>query len=203
MLAPMSARDLLSIAAREPVSRAVRDVESATAAEIVVVVRREAGQYLHVDLLVGCGGGLAMLLFVLFAPPEFPLWSIPLGVVAAFVLGVLVSRVAAPLRRALSRAHAANAELAARAAFVERGVHHTRARTGVLVHVAVFERAVTLVCDAGISDEAQVRARAAFATFPETAGDLAAALRKAGAALSKAHPRADGDVNELADEVAA
>src|SRR5438045_3928208 len=42
---------------------------------------------------------------------------------------------------------------AARAAFVELGVHRTRARTGVLVYVSVRERRVELVCDVAVVDK--------------------------------------------------
>jgi len=49
---------------------------------------------------------------------------------------------------------------AARATFVERGVHNTRDRTGILVYISQLERAVTLVFDSGLERKLSADARA-------------------------------------------
>src|SRR4051794_29077209 len=146
------AKSLVGLEAKAEVAQAIRDVEAQTSAEIVVAVRPSAGHYRHTDYLVGFAAAFGVLLVFLFDSHEFALDTMPLETLLAFALGTLLSASVAPLRRALtsrSLLHK-NARVAARAAFVDLGVSKTRARTGILVFVALFERRVELVPDVGI-----------------------------------------------------
>ena len=55
-------------AARKRVTEAVVDVESRTAAEVVVVVRRSSATWREVDLAAGAAVAFAVLLLLLFHP---------------------------------------------------------------------------------------------------------------------------------------
>jgi len=208
----MSAGDLLSPKVQEDVSRLVGEIETKTSAEIVVVVRAVSGRYLHADI---AAGGLLAFVWVcifLFHPAPFDDDLVPFQILAAFVLGMLLSLFIPPLRRVLTPKtwRDENAERAARAAFVENGVHRTSGRTGLLIFVSTFERRAFLVSDLAFETdelraelskiqseiEANIGAKDGIAKFEE-------ALRELGRKLETALPAAKDDVNELSNEVAA
>jgi putative membrane protein len=99
-------------------------------------------------------------------------------------------------------------ETAARSTFVERRVHGTAGRTGILLYVSVLEREAALVVDVG------VEALAAMDGWKTAVGEIeravrnkedgvavAARLRGLSTLLSSALVRGADDVNELPDEV--
>lgn len=187
------------------------DIESRTCAEIVVAVRRTAGEYRDADYLFGFLCAMGLLLVMLFARFEFRLAAFPVGVLGAFVAGAALASRVEPIRRvlALPSQRRARAEVAARAAFVDLGVGGTRDRTGVLVLVALFEREVVVVADAGVDPAAlgdawaaRVKAlRGSLRPGPDLPRFLEA-LRGLAGPLELCLPREADDVNELPDEVA-
>ncbi|HEU4536317.1 MAG TPA: hypothetical protein VFS00_19465 [Polyangiaceae bacterium] len=206
----MSGRTFFEAKARERVGEAVRAIELETSAEVVVALRPASGHYRHTDYLVGAIVALALLCVFLYHPEPFAYDFLPLELAAAFGLGALGSAYFGPLRRALtSRAlRAASVRRAAREAFVDLGVSRTRARTGVLVYVSMFERRVEVVPDVGVDAGAlEAAARQAQAALEGGPGRgpsferFVAALRRFGPARAAALPREDDDVNELGDEV--
>lgn len=208
---PMSAGDLLSPKVQENVSRLVGEIETKTAAEIVVVVRAVSGRYLHADMTLGGLLAFAWICIFLFHPAPFDDDLVPFQILAAFVLGMLLSLFIQPLRRAFTPKtwRNENVERAARSAFVENGVHRTSKRTGLLVFVSTFERRAFLVSDIAFETdelraelsqiqgaiEANIGTKDAIAKFEE-------ALRELGRKLETALPVVNDDVNELSNEVA-
>jgi putative membrane protein len=95
---------------------------------------------------------------------------------------------------------------AARAAFVEKRVHATRGRTGLLVYIAVRERLVELVGDLAIDDKIGRKTLIAWAeqleaTLPHGAAATAKALVAFAPELAKELPHMEDDINELPDSV--
>ena len=123
--------------ARAELARAVETVERASAAEIVIAIRRRSDRYLHTNLIVGALVAFAGLAFALFADESFPLIAILLDpFILALVAGGLVE-LAPHLKRLLTpRTMRDRVEHAAHAVFVERGVHNTTRRGGLLVYVS-------------------------------------------------------------------
>ena len=199
--------DFFSERARREAASAVRDIESATAAEIVVAVRHASGRYRHVDWLVGASLAFGMLLILLFHPHPFAIATMPLDVLVMFAVGFAASAHSPTLRRLLSAAAVRRDEVrrAARAAFVELGVSRTRGRTGVLVYVSMLERSVEVVVDIGVDECAKSAAfQQAAAALSRALPDLDAfvtALRALREPLSAVLPRAADDINELPDEI--
>src|SRR2546430_7597841 len=111
-------------AASENIAAAVRDIEKATDAEVVIVVRGRSGSYRHTDYLFGAVLAFLGLLFVLFSPFDFHTYWVPFDVVALFVAGAFISSRSDAIRRVLtsstSRAKAARAGAAAM--FYEAGI---------------------------------------------------------------------------------
>lgn len=203
-------KPFLTDEAKRALTEAVREVEASTSAELVVAVRARSGSYLHADLIAGIVTGLAALAFLLFSEWEFGLvWFVIDPVVAGLLGGLAASRFPG-LRRVLTRPAVRRrlAETAARSLFVEKRVHATAGRTGILFYIGVLEREAVVVPDLGI------QTLAATESWQQTVSGIEAGVREGedgiriaervralasicGAAL----PRTANDVDELANEV--
>src|SRR5204863_9882519 len=155
--------------------------EGVSAAEVVVAVRRRSASYLHANVIAGVAVAVAGLAVTLFSAHEFALTSI---LVDPFVVGGIAGALVELLpgaKRALSPQKLRHREVlrAARATFIERGVHRTRDRSGVLVYISWLEREVVLVPDSGVE---RVLAGDTGADATRT---LTAALRDGGAAVAR------------------
>lgn len=191
---------------------AVSAIEARSSAEVVVLVRPQSGSYRDADLIAGIAFGLLVLWFQLFSPWEFSLLSILVAPVAGGAVAALLVSRAPAARRALTRpATRRQAVLtAARAAFVEHGVDGTSGRTGLLVYVSLLERIVEVVADRGVVQavpadewESGVDAVRAAVAKGQPGRVLAGHLVTVGDLLAASLPRAEGDVDELVDEVVA
>lgn len=193
-----------SDAAKKQVTEAVVDVESHTAAEVVVVVRRTSASWREVDLGVGAAAGFVVLLLVLFLPQPVPVVAMPVDVALGFAAGAVLSANLSLLKRTLLPRRRVRAQVLAmaRAAFVEQGVSRTTGRTGILVYVSTFERLVEVVADIGVDAsavQAELHALRASLSGGADLDRFLAALRALGPPLGRALPRSADDVNELPD----
>jgi putative membrane protein len=198
----------LDATARAAFAAAIEDIERGSAAEVVVAVRRRSASYLHANLVIGVAAALAGLAAMLFSEHVFALSSI---LVDPFVVGGIAGAVVELLpgvKRALSPQAMRRREVlrAARATFVERGVHRTRDRSGVLIYISWLEREVALVADAGIervlSDETRTgAARAMTAAISAGGAAVARELARLAPALAAALPCRADDINELPDAI--
>lgn len=210
MLLGRMARPFLHDDAKRALSEAVHAVEASSSAELVVAVRPWSGSYLHASLIAGAVAAFAALLALLFSPWEFALvWFVIDPVLAGILVGSLASRWSA-LRRALTRPaiRRRQVEVLARATFLEKGIHKTRGRTGILLYISVLERDAEVVVDTGVEPllptpgwqgavagiREAVRRGADGVEVAERVKALAGIL---GAALVRTHD----DVDELANEV--
>jgi putative membrane protein len=191
---------------------AVSAIEERSSAEVVVIVRAQSGPYLHADLLAGIAFGLFILWFQLFSPWEFSLASILLAPpVLGAGTGWLVSRAPGVRRRLTPAGRRARAvRTAALAEFIENGVDATRGRTGLLVYVSLLERAGEVIADRGITRrvaraewDGRVGALKASVAAGEPGRVVASHLRGLGELLATPLPRAEDDVDELANTVIA
>ena len=204
----MPIRDFFLPDAKKRVAKSIEAIESETAAEIVVAVRRRSAHYRHVDIAVGSALAFASLVAVIFLPQPFATEMIPVDVAVAFVIGLVVSANLPPLRRLLlsRRAATESVRTAARAAFYEMGIARTTGRTGVLVFVSMLERRVELVTDDAVKPaELDARWREAVAAIEAAVrrADLPGflgALGTVAAPLAVALPVRDDDVDELPNE---
>lgn len=201
-------RPWLADADRHAFAHAVSHVESLSAVELVVVVRRRSRVWGHVPLIAGAIGAWATLAVMLYSAPIFALSSF---LIEPFALGVVLGwaagRVPWLIRLLTPRAARRTAVIAAaNNVFLERGVHGTRGRTGVLVYCALAERMAAVVADtAVVTAVAPARLVAwrdqieqALARGASPAADAIAAMAPV---LAAALPRLPGDENELADDV--
>jgi putative membrane protein len=202
------AHAFLDDAAGRALTDAVARLEAASAVEVVVAVRRSSALWLHVHVVVGAVATMAALAYMLFSRHAFGLVAI---LVDPFVIGAVAAagaELAPTLKRLmtpLGRRRAA-ARRAAAATFLERGVHHTAGRSGLLVYLSVVERVAILVGDVGLDQAWPAPARAAAerelgAAMARGGAATAAALAGLADALAAAMPRHAADRNELPDAV--
>jgi putative membrane protein len=194
--------------ARAAFKQAIEAIEGASGVEVVIAVRRRSAGYFHANLIAGIAAAFAGLAAMLFSEHPFGLVAILfdpfiLGGLAAAAVELLpgVKRVLTPA--SVRKRHVRDA---AAAAFVERGVHNTMDRSGLLVYVSWLEQQLALVADSGL----------ARALTPEilvaAESDLNGAIGRGGAAVAKALeayqgafatavPRRAEDLNELPDDI--
>ena len=204
------AKPFLTDESKKALSEAVAAVEAQSSAELVLAVRERSGSYLHADLLVGIAAGVATLAALLYSPWEFALiWFLIDPVVIGALAGLLASRVPA-LRRLLTHegARRSRVETAARDTFVEKRLHRTTGRTGILLYISLLEREVAAVVDLGCESLAATDAWAReIAAIREEVrrgmggNAVAETIRALAPVLAPALERGAEDVNELPDEV--
>lgn len=198
----------LDPAARAAFATAIEAIEGASAAEVVVAVRRRSAAYLHANVAIGTAVAIAGLAAMLFSAHEFALPSILVDpFVVGGIAGALVELLPAA-KRVLSPRAMRHREVtrAARATFVERGVHRTRDRSGLLVYISWLEREVVLVPDSGIErtvagDTGADAIRTLTAALRDGGAAVARELGRFAPALAAGMPRRADDVNELPDEI--
>ena len=194
--------------ARAAFKRAIESIEAQSATEVVVAVRRRSYGYRQVNVTIGMLVAFAGLAAMLFANHTFALTSILIDpFVVGGVAGAVVELLPAVKRLLSPRAMRQREVLrAARATFVERGVHRTRDRSGILVYISWLEREVAVIGDAGIERAlpAEIHAdavRSLTAAIASGGAAVARQLERFAPALAAAMPPRDDDVNELPDAI--
>jgi len=202
------ATQFLDADARAAFARAVETIENSSAVEVVIAIRQRSAAYHHANVIVGAVAAFAGLAAMLFAEHTFGLISI---LVDPFVVGGLAGwlvELLPQVKRGLTSRAQLRADVlrAARATFVERGVHATTGRSGVLVYISWLEQEIALVPDLGLAAslpegalgtaEAKLRA-----LLPAGGAAVAAELEQLAAVMGGAMPHRDDDVNELPDAI--
>lgn len=203
----MGAR-FLDDAARAAFKRAIETIENASAVEVVVAVRRQSDAYVHAHAIVGALVAFATLAITLFAPHDFSLLAILADPFLLGIGGVGVAHLLPGVKRALTPKYVRRAavERAARSVFVERGVHVTTGRSGLLVYISWLEREVALVADVGLAaalpdDALQVASRDLSSAVSQGGSAVARFLEALAPQMGKAMVHRDDDVNELPDSI--
>lgn len=183
---------------------AIAALESASAVEVVVAVRAHARRWMVQHLVVGIIAAVAVLVYAVLRP--LAAWAVIAFPLATGLGSVLLVEWIPPLNRFLvpdyiRRLHAREA---ARALFVDRTIHATRGRTGMLVYLAVRARVCDIVGDVGVV------AKLGQHTLDSYAAKLAAAIPRGAEATANVLtsfvpefaaqlPRRADDRNELPD----
>ena len=167
--------------ARAAFAQAVESIEGASAVEVVIAVRRRSAGYLHANLIVGAAIAFAALAVMLFSSASFGLTAI---LVDPFLVGAgaggLVELLPQVKRWLTPRAvRSRHVHHAARAAFVDRGVHNTMDRSGLLVYISWLEQQVALVADSGLDQALPPE------TIQQAEAALTAGMRRGGAAVAR------------------
>jgi len=204
------ARPFLTDATKQALSGAVYTVEAASSAELVIAVRPSSGYYLHADLLAALAVAFTVLAILLWSPWAFGLAWFILDPLIAGVLAALISARTPGLRRLLTPAAVRRRQVktAARSVFVEKRIHRTSGRTGILLYISLLERDAAIVVDLGVeavtTAESWKKAVARIETAVRRGEDGAAVARRVeslAAVLAPVLVHREDDVDELANEV--
>jgi putative membrane protein len=194
---------------KREVTAAIKTIESASSAEIVVAVRPQSATYREIDLAFVSVFALVVLTLLVFLPEEFNERFFPLEVLATFLVAAFFSATVLPFKRLLLRRGSAraNVKLAACMHFMQMRLGRTRDRSAILVYVSAFERCAEVVTDTGI-DAAKVgaalsawQARLCTALQQNDPAAFVSQLASVGDELGQHYPRRTDDTNELADEL--
>ena len=190
---------------RQKIASAITETERRTSGELVAVVAQAADDYRYLPLLWPALAALLLPAILLTIQPGVTAWTLYLAQAATFTVLALLAHLP-PVRMALvpDSMKRRRASRLAREQFFERGLHLTRARTGVLIFVSVAEHYVEIIADEGINALVPPGTwDKAVADFVERvrAGRIAegflAVIGVVGTRLTEHFPRVADDRNEL------
>jgi putative membrane protein len=143
----------------DAIAAAVKAAEKRSSGEIVPYVVSHSDHY-EAAAWKGAIAGAFLLTLAAAVWRQFgtlwggatPMWIVVPPIVGA-ALGYLAVAVLAPLKRAFATRAVLEHHVRQRAAaaFVEREVFKTKARTGILIFLSLFERRVVVLADSGIN----------------------------------------------------
>lgn len=159
---------------RQRIEQTVQAAENRTSGEIVPMLVPCAYDYPRAEIVGGGFFALAAATTLSWGFFGESLWVF----LAAFLLLYLpckwLIRFCPPLKRSLisDREMSEEVEEKALVSFVERELHHTRANTGILILICLFERRVQILADRGIN------AAVPPATWDAVVAELTAGIRE-------------------------
>jgi len=192
--------------AARAIGDAVRELESRSAAEVVVEIRTASGSYAHADARFAALLALLSLIGVVFLPLTVPPIAVIVDPIIVYLGGLVIARRSSALRRMFSSRKERNeaVRMQAAALFHDRGVADTSGETGILFFASILERRIEVLPDRGILRRLVPHDWNALITDLRTERTIdteaiLAALRSLGVLLARDVPRGDDDVNELSD----
>jgi putative membrane protein len=149
----------LSQADRQKIESCIREAESRTRGEIMIVAVAASSHYPAADLRAAAAFAfplavaLAPLLGGLFWAGPFNLWIFLGALIPLLLVFQAAVKHLPPVKRIFisDREMEAEVRAAAEMQFYQKGVYRTRQATGVLIYVSVFERKVWVLGDRGIN----------------------------------------------------
>ena len=210
---------------KQAVRDAIAEAEQTTSGEIVPVVATRSGRYDRGEDIFGIVLGLVAVAVVWLLCQEIEptagdwesgqtlavgLGPVLLTFVIAFVLGVVLATLVPALAMSFVGRTERQEEVqrSARQAFFEFRVRATEAGTGILIYISLLERTVWVIGDRAISDKLD---QAQWDGVKDLVIDglrsgkptdgLCAAIKRCGELLSEHFPIAQGDTNELTNEL--
>ncbi|HEY6230234.1 MAG TPA: hypothetical protein VIW64_03125 [Pyrinomonadaceae bacterium] len=194
-------------ASRVALTDCVKQIETTSDAEVVLIVRARSGSYRHADYLFGAALAFVGLLFLLFLPLDFHEYWVPIDVVLLFAGGAFLSSRSNWLRRLLTSEtwRSAAVRQGAAAMFYEAGIANTSAEMGLLVYLSILERRLELIADRGILKGVNALEWNELVFELHEAGrkpepqSLQDGLQKLGGLLAKHLPASGENPNELPD----
>jgi putative membrane protein len=207
---------LFSAAEMEAIRGAVAAAERGTSGEIVPYVVRASDDYAEAAWKGAALGALGAALAAWAIHRGLDLWGasrflwMVVPPAAGAALGYLAAHLA-PLRRLLAGSHLLERRVGQRAAaaFLEQEVFRTRARTGILLFLSLFERRVVVLGDSGIHAQVEldewdavVRQVTSGIKSGHPTSALVAAIGECGEILARhGLPPLPDDTDELPDDL--
>ncbi|HWO42040.1 MAG TPA: TPM domain-containing protein [Candidatus Eisenbacteria bacterium] len=206
----MNAETFFTPEEQERIRQAVMAAERKSSGEIVPMIVDASDRYLEVEfggLVSGLGIGTVAGFF--FHDPFQMAHSQLLWPLAGAVTGFLLCSMPQVKRRLIPKARAEKAlDLRSLAAFTARGLHHTRAHTGILILVSLLEHRVEVLADKGINDKVPpgtwdevVQILTDGLKRGKACEGFCRAIERCGDILAQHFPRSPEDQDELANKL--
>ena len=130
---------------------AIKSIEQASQAEVIVVSRANSHAYPDIPLVWGIIAAWITHTYMMYAPDLFENWLIYYLPIFAFAFSYGFAHLPW-IKRLCSKQSTLqkNVEIMARAIFQKGGIYHTRAKTGMLIYCSILEQSVYLLPDRGI-----------------------------------------------------
>lgn len=218
--APMKnlAQRFLSAEEQARIMAAVKAAEQQTTGEIVPMVMSASYHYPVADLLGAAALALPAAVGLTSVVGKW-LWAGPqnmwifMGLFAlCFACGRILVQRCLPLKRLFISQRELEDEVreAATTSFFEHGLHRTRAETGVLIFISLFEHKVWVLADRGINIKVPQKQWAEIVNIivqgirrKRQADAICEAIGRAGVLLQTHFPITPGDADELPDLIVA
>jgi putative membrane protein len=206
----MKLQKLFTGAELQRIEQAVTAAEQKTSGEIVPMLVNASSRYAEIDLAgVSIGLVVGTLAAFIWHDPWASIHSQLLWPLAGAAAGYALCCIPSVKRRLIPNQRIGDAvELRSLAAFTGQGLHHTKAETGILIFVSVFEHRVIVLADRGINEKVEV------GTWEEIVSIIAAGLKsgracdglckaieRCGEILAQHFPRAADDRDELSNKL--
>ena len=195
---------------RERITKTIREVESITIGEVVVMVVDSSDQYIEAEVIGGILLGSLLSLIVTFSFFHSSIWSyIPLSFLF-FLPSKYVFKKVPILKSTFIGPRRKEHTVMQRAlrAFYEKGLYKTKKNTGVLFFLSLLERKVWVLADKGIYEKIEQKTLNRFADIVSqglrdghACDALCGAVKESGELLAEHFPITPGDIDELPDEV--
>jgi putative membrane protein len=186
---------------------AVKSIEQVSQAEVIVVLRASSHSYQDIPLVWGICAAWISHTYMIYTPDFFENWLIYYIPIFAFAFSYAFACLPA-IKRLCSKKSTLqkNVEIMARAIFQKGGIHHTRAKTGVLIYCSFLEQSVYILPDRGIE---MAIPHEEWQNLRQEFNLIFACKRPTDALLKELHktrllfgrylPTRPGDINELPD----
>lgn len=143
----------LSKKEKQTIADAIHRAESQTTGELVTVIARASDDYLYIPVLWAALLALLTPGLLMMFPLDLDYVQIYQAQVAVFFVAVLLFRLPVLKMRLIPKfVKIRRASRVAREQFIQQNLHHTAARTGVLIFVSRAEHYVEIIADKGIND---------------------------------------------------
>jgi putative membrane protein len=187
----------------------IKHIERNSQVEVVVVFRSQSANYHAIPLAWGAIGAWLTHSHMVFAPELFADWWLYCAPLLSFAMVYGITHLPVIIRLSSRRSKLQkNVEIMARALFQKGGIHHTQAKTGLLIYYSELEKLVYLLPDRGLEHALPAQQWQTLNTdfqqifqqrHPHTA--LLEQLAQTADLFGRYLPAQANDINELPDDM--
>jgi putative membrane protein len=195
---------------REKLTTTITNIEERSHVEIVGVIYPQCGKYREASLIWGAIFTFSAFTFFMFSPYIFGDYLFYAGTLLSFFVGYTLATLVKPLQKIfITRERMkANLELKARAIFQKEQLHQTKARIGMMLLIADYEKMVYILPDIGAQsripetklEELKTTLNQAIRSS-DVESELPSKLADFETVFEEYIPQVEGDINELPNTI--
>lgn len=190
----------------------IKEIESVSGVELVIVVARSSASYIYLNLISGIFFSFLTFTYTVFTDFEFSDEVLYFSTLVSFFVGFILMFIPFLARFFVKRETLTrNVEIYGRALFQKGKIYETKTRQGILIYLSHFERKVLVLEDKNVSLRIPIHElkimknnlNSVFHPFSrkKTAANFLSELNKLKDLCAKFIPITQDDVNELPDDM--